>query len=161
MAIARKTILSDTSEQVGATTIPSSLRNGYISNDDQTTEASKVRKQYQEETFSSEFTTGAVLPKDMTVKLVRADQEIWDTFLSIGFSITLTLFGIFLGSWLSMPEDLSKLELTAAVAFGCISLTLVGFWSRIKISRHKNEVIIPYELLNQYTENDHNNQPIP
>ena len=60
MAIPRKTILSDTTEQVGSTAIPSSLRNNYTGNDDQTTEASRVGKQYQDETFSSEFTTGAV-----------------------------------------------------------------------------------------------------
>ncbi len=56
------------------------------------------------ESTSGKVDTGAFIPRDMTVKLVRADSSNWEIFLSSFYSLTLTLFGIFLGVLISVTN---------------------------------------------------------
>ena len=61
---------------------------------------------YQKETEASgtDFHFGAVLPKDMTVSLIRADNASWEILISVLHSITLSFFMLFLGEFLATGE---------------------------------------------------------
>lgn len=126
------------------------------------------------------FDTGAFLPRDMTVRLVRAESAGWEIFLSVFWSITLTIFGIFLGAWISASnqkpipltvstatgENLAHKEIivdlaqatfgtfnkVACILFGLISLVLLGAWGYIKIRQSSSSLKVPYELFQRFTE---------
>jgi hypothetical protein len=95
--------------------------------------------------------TGALIPKDMTVRLVRADSANWETFLSCLYSMLLTVFGLFLGAWVSDSQSTTPkftlLEKIATVSFGLIALVLIAAWIFLKVRQHRRGIKIPYELL--------------
>lgn len=121
------------------------------------------------------FNTGAFLPKDMTVRLVRADSAAWEIFLSVFWSITLTVFGIYLGAWISvsnqttaagatapvggsgtmpqnMPVNLTQpvfdtLNKIACIGFGIVSLILLGAWVVLKIKQNSESLKVPLDVL--------------
>ncbi len=97
--------------------------------------------------------TGAVLPIDLRIKLVRADSSIWDMFLSILFSITLTLFGVFLGACLTKEgsnpvQQITPLERTAMWFFGGISGVLIAAWGLIKYFQLRKGYTVSMDKLN-------------
>jgi hypothetical protein len=98
--------------------------------------------------------TGALIPRDMTVRLVRADSANWEVFLQALYSLLLTFFGIFLGGWIndagSSAPRFTGLEKTATVIFGVLALVLIGAWVVLKIKQHKKNVKIPYEILRSF-----------
>jgi len=121
------------------------------------------------------FDTGALLPRDMTVRLVRADSAGWEIFLSTLWSITLTIFGIYMGAWISLggskavatgspaptstpvqdlPPAFGAFDKVACVAFGLISLVLIGAWGFIKFRQGRKTLKVPYELLQRYSTSD-------
>lgn len=96
----------------------------------------------------SAFTSGALLPKDMSVTLVRADTATLENILAIIYSITLGLFGVFLGA--GMAESQTKftaLEQAATWVFGIASLGLAGGLIYLKIRQSRASVRVPYETL--------------
>lgn len=98
--------------------------------------------------------TGAVLPTDMRIKLVRADTTMWDMFLSIMFSITLTLFGVFLGANITKAasepvQKITSLEMAATWFLGLFALILFIAWVVLKIGQLKKGFTIPLDKLNQ------------
>ncbi len=114
----------------------------------------EVQSQYQHEAESKQIdkiNTGTMLPKDLTVKLVRADTSNWETFLSCLYSFTLTLFGLFLGTLISRDSSQlsnpSTLEIIATIVFGCLSLLLIGIWVCVKIRVQIGGVRMPHDVL--------------
>ena len=91
--------------------------------------------------------TGAVLPTDMRVRLIRADSSAFDTILTVLFSITLTLFGVFVGSWITDPTQMPKLAKVATVAFGLLSVALIIWWVVIKVCQMKKGVTVPLGMI--------------
>ena len=108
------------------------------------------------ESTSGKVDTGAIIPIDMTVKLVRADSSNWEMFLSSFYSLTLTLFGIFLGVWISDSQQginsFSILEKVATIFFLVISVILIIVWVIIKVRQRKRGVKIPQNILNNFGE---------
>lgn len=123
----------------------------------QTGDIYKINEEYKKDAQtpkdSGVFNTGALIPNDMTVKLVRADSANWETFVSVLYSVTLTLFGLFLGAWVTSPNtgkantDFSSLEVTATLAFGGLSFVLILIWGYLKIKQQKEGVVISTEML--------------
>jgi len=99
---------------------------------------------------------GAVLPEDMTVKLVRAESADAEIFLSVLYTFVVGLFGIFLGGWIADSQQTQPVMAVwtkvACVMFGLISLVLVAAWFYIKIKQRRKTVKIPYQLLSNYEE---------
>jgi hypothetical protein len=156
MAIRRNSGTSSNPAEQASTHAPSSAIGQDYSKEYQTGDEQQIQKQYQVEAESKKedkIDTGALLPKDMTVKLVRAEAANWETFLQCLYSITLTLFGLFLGSWVSGTNstNFSNLEITATISFGIISSSLIAVWVILKIKQSKQGIKIPSEILNQLT----------
>lgn len=89
-----------------------------------------------------------------------AADSFWETFLSIFYSFSLTLFGLFLGAWISTRNNealsFSNLEATATIAFACISAVLIAIWAVIKFRQHKNAIRVPSEYLARFNESNRN-----
>lgn len=137
------------------TLIPENTAARDTSRSHETSDFRQVEKQYSSDAESGRggFSTGALLPKDMTVKLVRAETANWETFLSVLYSLTLTLFGLFLGAWVttsSAGKSWTSLEAVATVAFGLLSAGLMTAWGVIKVRQQHQGVVVPYEILNTY-----------
>lgn len=121
-----------------------------------TSDSFKVTHNYDSgsQSTSGHVDTGAFIPKDMTVKLVRADSSNWEIFLSSLYAITLTLFGIFLGVWISDVQQgsnsFSILEKIATLFFLGISIILIIVWIIIKVKQKKGGVKIPQNLLDTF-----------
>lgn len=102
-------------------------------------------------TSKGQVFTGAVIPKDMTVKLVRADSANWEILLSSLYSLTLTFFGILLGAWLTDTEKntqtFSLLEKVCTIFLLFISVVLIVIWVIIKIKQSRKGVIVSEEEL--------------
>ena len=117
----------------------------------QTQDSRQIQEDYDEAASEGEgFHTGALLPRDMTVRLVRAETANWETFLSVLYSATLTLFGIFLGAGVakrSTQTPFSTLEWAATWAFLVLSVVLLFCWGAIKLRAQRNVLKIPHSLL--------------
>jgi len=163
MAIRRHSDATSNASDNDATHAPSSSSQQDYSEDYKTSDFKQVREQYQSEAESKktdQIHTGALLPRDMTVKLVRAEAANWETFIQCLYSITLTLFGLFLGSWISTnntESDFTKLEVVATIAFGVISIGLIITWVTIKVKQSKQGIKIPNEALSQYSKSGEGN----
>ena len=124
----------------------------------QTADINQIEAQYGRDAESNKddkFDTGALLPKDLTVKLVRSESANWETFLSVLYSIMLTLFGLFLGSWISSSKNniqFSSLESVATFSFGLLSIGLIVVWIVLKVKQQKHGIKVPYDLLNTLSE---------
>lgn len=157
MAIKRSVKTTNNLVDDGGTSAPLELASRDQITISQTADIKQVQTQYQQDAESNKedhFDTGALLPRDMTVKLVRAESANWETFLSCFYSITLTLFGLFLGSWVSSRStnsNFSGLERIATIAFGVISILLIIVWITLKVRQQKHGIKIPYETLNSLT----------
>ena len=104
MAIKRYPDATNEEIDKGGTSVPSGLANRDQAGLSQTADIDQIQSQYQGDAESNKaehFDVGALLPRDMTVKLVRAESANWETFLLCFYSLTLTLFGIFFGSRIS------------------------------------------------------------
>ncbi|MBN2891381.1 MAG: hypothetical protein JXL97_05915 [Bacteroidales bacterium] len=121
-----------------------------------TSDSLEVTQKYNSDSKSSsgKVNTGAFIPQDMTVKLVRADSSNWEIFLSSLYAITLTLFGIFLGVWISDVQqeinNFSILEKIATLFFLGLSILLITVWIIIKVNQRKGGVKIPQNLLDTF-----------
>ena len=97
------------------------------------------------------FDTGAFLPKDMTVRLVRADAAGWEVFISLLYSIALMVFSLFLGSWVTTAQSpsgkFSALEKTSCISFGLLAVVLGGALIVLKKRQSKNSIKVPVDLL--------------
>ena len=125
----------------------------------ETSDFRQIEKQYNKDAEAGRggFSTGALIPRDMTVKLVRAETANWETFLSIMFSITLTLFGLFLGAWVasaSASKSWTSLEIVATISFGVLSAGLIIVWAVVKVRQQRQGVVVPYEVLSTYQETE-------
>lgn len=146
------------------TLIPEDTAARDTSKSHETSDFRQVERQYSADAESGRggFSTGALLPKDMTVKLVRAEAANWETFLSVLYSLTLTLFGLFLGAWVttsSSGKSWTSLEAVATVAFGMLSAGLVTAWVIIKVRQQRQGVVIPYEILSTYQKTEQEAAP--
>jgi len=156
MAFKRENIENSYSK-VGLTSSPLDSEKGADDlRESRTYDSFEVTKNYNSDSKSSigQVDTGAFIPKDMTVTLVRADSSNWEIFLSSLYSLTLTFFGIFLGSWISAAEkgdkSFSMLEKTATLFFLGISIILMVVWISIKVRQRKGGVKIPQNILNSF-----------
>jgi len=116
----------------------------------------EIADQYENDARSSEspgFKTGAMIPSDMTVRLVRAESANWETLLSVLYSLCLTLFGVFAGSW-SSSDSFSGLEKTATFGFLGLSLILIAIWATIKVRLQRGGVNVPLNTLGDLKEDD-------
>lgn len=160
MAIPRTYGTSDTSTEETATHAPSGAPLLTVKNDYQTADVSQIQRQYQSDAESKKddrIATGALLPKDMTVKLVRSDSANWETFLQVLYSIALTLFGLFLGSWISASSkniSFTSLEVVATLSFFLFSVGLIIAWIILKVKHAKQGIKIPYDVINRFGEDD-------
>ncbi|MEY2482200.1 MAG: hypothetical protein QOK24_728 [Verrucomicrobiota bacterium] len=97
------------------------------------------------------FETGALIPKDMTVRLVRADAAAWEIFLSLLYTFVLTAFGIFLGAWITDSHQscpsFSMLEKAATVILGIVAAILGIAWLVLKVRQNQKTLKIPLSLL--------------
>ncbi len=97
------------------------------------------------------FDTGAFLPKDMTVRLVRADAAGWEVFISLLYSIALMVFSLFLGSWITTAQSptgkFSALEKTSCISFGVLAIVLGGALIILKKRQSKNSIKVPVDML--------------
>ncbi len=130
----------------------------------ETSDFKQIERQYGSDAESGlgGVSTGAQIPQDMTVKLVRAEAANWETFLSVLYSITLTFFGLFLGAWVtssSAGKNWTSLEVVATVAFGLISSGLVITWVVIKIRQQRHGAVLPYDVLNKYQKTEQEAAP--
>lgn len=155
MAIRRHSeTTNNSSDQVG-THASSSASAVDRSQEYQTADIKQVQRQYQDDAESKiedKIDTGALLPKDMTVKLVRAETANLEIFLQSLYSFMLTLFGLFLGSWMSRANNsitFTNLESVATISFGVLSLCLIVAWICLKVKQSNQGIKIPYEILNQ------------
>jgi hypothetical protein len=102
------------------------------------------------------FDTGALLPRDMTVRLVRADSAGWEIFLSALYSLVLAVFGVFLGAWItdaqSQTPRFTFFDKFACVIIGCIALVLAGAWVCLKIKQGRATLRVPLDLLKAFDE---------
>ena len=160
MAIPRTFGTSDTPTEETATHAPSVAPHSTAKNDYQTADVDQIQRQYQSDAESKKedrIDTGALLPKDMTVKLVRAESANWETFLQVLYSITLTLFGLFLGSWVSASSKnikFTSLEVVATLSFGVLSSGLIIVWIILKVKQAIQGIKIPYDVINRFGEED-------
>jgi hypothetical protein len=103
------------------------------------------------------FDTGALLPRDMTVRLVRADSAGWEIFLSALYSLVLAVFGVFLGAWVtdaqSQTPKFTFLEKFACITLGCIAVVLVGAWICLKIRQSRATLRVPLDVLKAFQVN--------
>lgn len=130
----------------------------------ETSDFRQIERQYGSDAESGQggFSTGAQIPRDMTVKLVRAEAATWETFLSVLYSITLTLFGLFLGAWVtssSAGKNWTSLEVVATISFGLLSAGLIIAWVVIKIRQQRHGVVVPYDVLNTYQKTEQEAAP--
>lgn len=121
----------------------------------ETSDFREIEKQYNNDAESGRggFNTGALIPRDMTVKLVRAESANWETFLSILYSLTLTIFGLFIGAWVtssSAGKSSTSLEIVATISFGALSGGLIIVWAVMKVRQQREGVVVPYEVLSTY-----------
>ena len=91
--------------------------------------------------------TGAHIPRDMTVRLIRADEGKWEIFISLLYSFLLTVFSMYLGAWLSdvqLPVPrFTFLDKAATVLFGIIALILLIALVVLKIKQHRKTIKVP------------------
>lgn len=160
MPIPRTFGTSDTSTEESSTQAPSGAPLSTAKYDYQTADVDQIQRQYQSDAESKKedrIDTGALLPKDMTVKLVRAEAANWETFLQVLYSTTLTLFGLFLGSWVSASSKnitFTSLEVVATLSFGVLSFCLIIVWIILKVKQAKQGVKIPYDVINRFGEEE-------
>jgi hypothetical protein len=160
MAILRSADTTNDSNEIVATHAPESAIPNQYSKRHQTADINQIQKEYTTDAISlsvARIDTGALIPRDMTVKLVRAEVANWETFLQCVYSITLTLFGLFLGALISTPDDgnqMSNLEITATISFGVISFCLICLWIYLKVQQSNQGIKVPYEMLNQFAVED-------
>jgi hypothetical protein len=158
MAILRHPTTSNTSPDARSTRAATSERDESISDNFGTSDITQVEREYKDEAESrggGRIDTGALLPKDLTVRLARVESANAETFIQVLYSITLTLFGLFLGSWVSASDkhlSFTSLEVVATVAFGALSLGLIVVWAVLKIRQAKKGVRIPYGVLARFGE---------
>jgi hypothetical protein len=158
MAIKRHSKTTTNLSDKTGTSVPDYGINEGLTEENQTADIYQVEAQYNRDAESNNndrFDTGALLPKDLTVRLVRSESANWETFLSVLYSITLTLFGLFLGSWLSSSAasvKFTSLESVATIAFGFLSLALIIVWIILKVKQQRHGIKVPYNLLNTLTE---------
>ena len=104
------------------------------------------------------FITGAVIPQDLTVKFVRADSALWEILLASASSLFLTLFGVFLGAWMSSAPAVPASQGVPAVAaafgiyeriacfsFGGFAIIALGIWGVLKWKQCRAGVTVPIE----------------
>ena len=146
------------------TLIPEDTAARDTSRSHETSDFRQIERQYGSDAESgrSGVSTGALIPQDMPVKLVRAEAANWETFLSVLYSITLTLFGLFLGAWVttsSAGKNWTSLEAVAAISFGILSVGLITAWVFIKVRQQRQGVVVPYEVLNLYQKTEQEAAP--
>lgn len=160
MAIRRSADTTNDSSEIAATHAPESAIPNEYSKKHETADINQIQKEYTTDAISRSgggIDTGALIPRDMTVKLVRAEVANWETFLQCLYSITLTLFGLFLGAMISTPKNvnqISNLEITATVSFGVISFCLICVWIYLKVQQSNKGIKVPYEMLSQFSVED-------
>lgn len=158
MAIKRFSETTNNYSEHSGTSLPDNAPSEGKIKEHQTADRNQIEAQYEQDAESNKddkLDTGALIPKDMTVKLVRAESANWETFLSLLYSITLTLFGLYLGSWISTTNSsssFSSLEIVAIFAFGGLSLALIIIWVVLKVRQQRQGVKIPYDMLNSLSD---------
>jgi len=153
MAFKREKIASDEKILLHPTVSPIEEEDQKILNrTSETTDSQQVQFDYAEESSveGGKVDTGALIPRDMTVKLVRSESANWEVFLTFLYTFTLTFFGIFLGSWITKNLDSTLLEKIATIALGVISVVLIFAWALIKHNQRKSQVKIPGKILESY-----------
>ena len=158
MAIKRYSGTTTNYSDNSGTSVPDNELSKGIVKEHQTADIDQIEAQYNRDAESNKddkFDTGALLPKDLTVKLVRSESANWETFLSVLYSITLTLFGLFLGCWISSNNNcvkFSNLESVAMIVFGVLSIGLIVVWAFLKVKQQRHGIKVPYDLLNTLSE---------
>lgn len=95
--------------------------------------------------------TGAIIPEDMRVTLVRADSANLDTILSVFFSVIFGVFGIFLGALLTATTPATGLEKLAIWGFGVLGVAILGWWIYNKVKQSSGGVTISLHSLSELT----------
>lgn len=112
-----------------------------------------VSREYENDTeaHGTELSFGAILPKDMTVQLIRADSVMWETLIAFLNSISLSFFMLFLGEFTAKEHLFTRLEIMSLWVLGGFTLILSIIWFALKIKQQKGGVTIPIEALRAYT----------
>jgi len=156
MPIYRDPVRITDGDKVGATSAPQDDNTKDGSKEFTTLDAEQIHSQYENDARSGPtdtFKTGAMIPSDMSVRLVRAESANWETFLSLMYSLCLTMAGIFAGSWAS-TKDFSTLEKFATIGFFSIAGILILVWVRVKVRLQKGGVNIPMNALQTFKDED-------
>lgn len=158
----KREYIENSNQEVGQTSSPlDSERSLQDSYNLKTSDSKQVTQEYDDDTkpVKGQISTGAVVPTDLTVKLVRADSANWEIFVTALNSITLTFFGLFLGVWVSdanqTTHNFTLLEKIATLFFLLISFTLIIIWIVLKVKQSKRGVRIPQDFLTKF-ENSEN-----
>jgi hypothetical protein len=162
MPIKRELITNELLDQSDVTKNPYMEITGNFDNSfkSQTSDRTLIDKKYKkesEEMASSGFEYGAVLPRNMTVSLVRSDNANWETIISFLFSLFLSFFMLFLAEYLPVPatgSSFSPLETLAIWILGIFTLIFLITWIILKIKQQQSGVIIPMGILEKYVQNN-------
>jgi len=156
MAIQRFIDASTANASTGGTAVPPPSSTGapLESLSSETADIGSIESGYKRdaETPTNGMDVGVRLPKDMTVKLVRADSAGMEIFLSILYSLALMVFGVFWGALIDRPAgQRTTLEISAVLIFGVLAGILLSALGVIKRNQRRSSVVIPTSALETFS----------
>jgi hypothetical protein len=153
MAIKRNIVASSISLQSPRDTAPDVLPSSHVEVE-QTDDVRGYKNRYRSDTETSSdktFKTGAMLPQDMTVRLIRDDTSNLELLLSIGYSIFFTIWSGFFGAWISSSEESFPTSSRIAMwIFLAVAVVFLVMWIVMRITMRGRSIKMPIELLRGY-----------
>jgi hypothetical protein len=153
MAIKRNIVASNNSLQAPRDTAPDVLPSSHVEAE-QTDDVRGYRNRYKSDTETTSdktFKTGAILPQDMTVRLIKEEASNFELFLSIGYSLFMTVWSGFFGAWISSPKESFPASSQIAMwIFLAIAVTFLVMWIIMRRTMHGRSIEMPIELLKSY-----------
>lgn len=155
MVVIKGDMSNNTEQDIGGTINPAENNKEDVVKEYQTPDIHTIQDQYKEEALKGDgcIDTGVGIPKDMRVKLVRADSAILEIVISILYSVGLTISGIFIGVW-GMNETHTFLEKVGIGFTGVITLVLIAIFVFVKVIQLRSSVFVPNEFLEDYNKRE-------
>lgn len=162
MAIRRNSNPNSGIPEPQITAIPSSQSK--VEPREQTSDNEQIQAQYKDDAQSNSgnvINTGAMMPKDMTVRLVRAEVSNLETLLQILYSITSALFFLFLGASINSTQTapMSELERLSTFSFGAITAILLISLVVLRLKQTSNAIHVPHDVFKRADGNKVNQEP--
>lgn len=156
MAFKRENIPNSTDNVTGATYSPGNSKdvlNKHLQ--DETTDIKNVGEEYTEEqkVASGKFHSGARVPADMTVKLVRADSSVTEIIVTSIYTFTMTFAGIFVGAWITActnEQDVHWAIVLSTIVLFIISAGLIIWYVSLKRKQSNDSILLPSSTFEEY-----------